>query len=67
MISGDESPWFPGFPVYRQGTDGDWSEAMGKLKNDLRVEAQRALSEPRQTLAVSIRAAGSAGRGSDPT
>jgi tetratricopeptide (TPR) repeat protein len=36
MIAGDESPWFPGFRIYRQRPDGDWNEALGKLERDLR-------------------------------
>ena len=28
MASGAESPWFPGFSLYRQGVLGDWREAM---------------------------------------
>jgi hypothetical protein len=35
MISGNESPWFPGFRVYRQDPDGDWSAALGRLQADL--------------------------------
>ncbi len=35
MISGNESPWFPGFRVYRQGPDGDWELALGRLRGDL--------------------------------
>jgi len=35
MASGDESPWFPGFRVYRQGTDMDWTPAFDKLAEDL--------------------------------
>jgi len=35
MASGDESPWFPGFRVYRQGTDMDWTAALDKLADDL--------------------------------
>ena len=38
MISGDESPWFPGFRIYRQRPDGDWSEALGRLTRDLQTE-----------------------------
>lgn len=37
MAAGDESPWFPGFRVYRQGTDGDWSAALARLVRDLRA------------------------------
>jgi Flp pilus assembly protein TadD len=33
--SGDESPWFPGFPTYRQDADGAWSTALAKLAHDL--------------------------------
>lgn len=34
MISGNESPWFPGFRIYRQDPDGDWS-ALTRLQSDL--------------------------------
>ncbi len=36
MASGDESPWFPGCAVYRQGMDGDWAGAFKTLGRDLR-------------------------------
>lgn len=29
------SPWFPGFSVYRQGLQGDWSAALAALEADL--------------------------------
>ena len=35
MTNGDESPWFPGFQVYRQSTHGEWSAALQSLANDL--------------------------------
>ena len=35
MVKGDESPWFPGSAVYRQGRDGDWGAAFGALDRDL--------------------------------
>jgi hypothetical protein len=35
MARGNESPWFPGFAVYRQEIDGDWSEALARLSGDL--------------------------------
>ncbi len=35
MATGDESPWFPGCRVYRQGTDGDWDRAFAALARDL--------------------------------
>jgi len=35
MTAGDESPWFPGFRIYRQKLDGDWSEALARLARDL--------------------------------
>ena len=35
MATGDESPWFPGSAVYRQGRDGDWGAAFGALDRDL--------------------------------
>ena len=31
------SPWFPNFPVYRQGQSRDWSNALGALRRDLRL------------------------------
>jgi Flp pilus assembly protein TadD len=37
MISGNESPWFPGFRVYRQGPDGDWGAAFDRLARDLKA------------------------------
>ncbi|MDO8595621.1 MAG: tetratricopeptide repeat protein, partial [Sulfuricaulis sp.] len=35
MADGKESPWFPGFSVYRQGYDGDWEGAFAQLESDL--------------------------------
>ncbi len=35
MAEGRESPWFPGFTVYRQGYDGNWEEAFDMLGADL--------------------------------
>ncbi len=35
MAAGRFSPWFPGFPVYRQSSDGDWREALAVLAHDL--------------------------------
>ncbi len=35
MQSGDVSPWFPGFSLYRQNHDGDWSSAWATLTRDL--------------------------------
>ncbi|HXF66258.1 MAG TPA: tetratricopeptide repeat protein [Burkholderiales bacterium] len=37
MASGEESPWFPGFRIYRQKPDGDWSEALARLAQELRA------------------------------
>ena len=36
MAEGKGSPWFPGFSVYRQGYDGDWTQALEELAVDLR-------------------------------
>ena len=36
MAEGRESPWFPGFSVYRQGYEGDWTQALAQLESDLR-------------------------------
>ena len=35
MVAGDESPWFPGCPVYRQKLGGDWKGAFAALARDL--------------------------------
>ena len=35
MADGRESPWFPGFHIYRQGDDRDWDRAMEELRQDL--------------------------------
>jgi len=35
LASGKESPWFPGFVIYRQNSDGDWSAALQELQRDL--------------------------------
>jgi len=36
MASGDSSPWFPGFCLYRQSLDGDWRAALAALRSDLK-------------------------------
>ena len=41
MAAGDESPWFPGFRVYRQNPDGDWNEALARLARDLSTNCAR--------------------------
>ena len=35
MVAGDESPWFPGFSLYRQVFDGSWQDAIARLRSDL--------------------------------
>ena len=35
MMVGDESPWFPGFRIYRQKPDGGWNAAISALRSDL--------------------------------
>lgn len=35
MQSGRATPWFPGFAVYRQSLQGDWTAALAALKRDL--------------------------------
>ena len=35
MATGDESPWFPGFRIYRQLPGKNWDEALKKLAQDL--------------------------------
>jgi len=39
LAAGDESPWFPGFRIYRQRADGDWSVALAPLGMQLRGAA----------------------------
>ena len=36
MAGGRESPWFPGFSVYRQNYDGSWDDAFTELAADLK-------------------------------
>jgi hypothetical protein len=36
MVEGAASPWFPGFVVYRQSPDKDWTAALARLADDLR-------------------------------
>ena len=35
MAEGHESPWFPGFKLYRQQRDGEWSGPLARLTEDL--------------------------------
>lgn len=34
LASGDESPWFPGFRIYRQLRNQSWKEALTRLQDD---------------------------------
>jgi tetratricopeptide (TPR) repeat protein len=36
MLEGEGSPWFPGFNVYRQPANRDWSTVQARLTEDLR-------------------------------
>jgi hypothetical protein len=38
LVSGKESPWFPGFGIYRQRPDGDWQADLDRLAGDLQVK-----------------------------
>ena len=40
MQSGDESAWYPGFTLYRQSGDLDWSSALARLRRDLGLQEQ---------------------------
>jgi hypothetical protein len=42
MARGDESPWFPGFSIYRQTTDGNWNAALARLSRDLAATGETA-------------------------
>jgi hypothetical protein len=35
MASGPDSPWFPGFRLYRQGALSDWREAIAAVTADI--------------------------------
>jgi hypothetical protein len=35
LRAGRESPWFPGFTIYRQSLQGDWRDALSSLHRDL--------------------------------
>lgn len=37
MQSGRATPWFPGFAIYRQSLQGDWTSALAALKQDLEL------------------------------
>ena len=37
LATGPSSPWFPGFSIYRQSLDGDWSVALARLREDLKA------------------------------
>jgi hypothetical protein len=41
MHSGDTSPWFPAFRIYRQPATRDWSEPLAQLSDDLAGAARR--------------------------
>ncbi len=38
---GASSPWFPGSTLYRQRADGDWSDALARLAQDVAAGLQR--------------------------
>lgn len=40
MAEGDESPWFPGFALYRQPSSKDWNKVVEKLGKDLSEKYQ---------------------------
>jgi tetratricopeptide (TPR) repeat protein len=40
MRAGDGSPWFPGFSVYRQPPNRDWSAPLRRLREDLLGESR---------------------------
>lgn len=39
MHRGRQSPWFPGFRIYRQSLQGDWKTALAELAQDLALQA----------------------------
>lgn len=46
MAAGEESPWFPGFKIYRQTPQGDWSAALARLAQDLSASILRDAARP---------------------
>ena len=38
MREGDASPWFPGFPLYRQSASREWGAALARLTAELRPD-----------------------------
>jgi len=40
MADGKFSPWFPGFRIYRQSTNGSWADALQALSKDLLTTAE---------------------------
>ena len=42
MAAGASSPWFPGFGVYRQQSNGGWLDAVERLRADLARTAPQA-------------------------
>ncbi len=38
LVSGENSPWLPGFSIYRQLANGDWSMAASQLKQSLELK-----------------------------
>jgi tetratricopeptide (TPR) repeat protein len=43
LAHGRSSPWFPGFSIYRQSLQGDWSAALGALQRDLEANYGRSV------------------------
>lgn len=41
MTTGAQSPWFPGFTLYRQDISGDWQAALMRLEVDLITSLRR--------------------------
>jgi hypothetical protein len=41
MLSGDHSPWFPGFRAYRQTVDLSWETAVRSLRERLLAKAHQ--------------------------
>lgn len=47
MHWGRQSPWFPGFRIYRQSMQGDWKTALTELTQDLAQNPAQAPDTPR--------------------
>jgi hypothetical protein len=47
LLDREDSPWYRSVRLYRQTTDGDWDEVLGRVRRDLAAFAgSRAATHP---------------------